>query len=224
MQDPEIPPPEPQPAIPWEALRYFDSHEEIHKTRNNLPHWQQEGACYFITFRLGDSLPEAVLAPWREQREAWISIHPKPWNEATQLEYHNRFSHEIDQRLDEGHGSCPLAEPENARIVADTLRHFDRDRYLLHAWVVMPNHVHLLVSLATQTTLEKQIASWKRYSTNAIHHRSGDTGSMWQKDYFDRMIRDHEHFMRVARYIEKNPKGLHQGRFLLYVAPWVGAK
>jgi REP element-mobilizing transposase RayT len=224
MQAPDVPPREPEPAIPWEALRYFNSHEEIVKTRNNLPHWQQEGACYFITFRLGDSLPEEILAPWRELRAAWLDLHPRPWDEATQMEYHKRFSHEIDKGLDEGHGSCLLRVPDNATIVADAFRHFDRDRYLLHPWVVMPNHVHLLVSLAAHCTLEKQISSWKRIAARAIHSRNGGSGTFWQKDYFDRLIRDHEHFMKVARYIERNPKGLRPDCFLLYVAPWVGAK
>lgn len=206
---------------PWGALRYFQSHEEITKTRHNLPHWQQEGACYFVTFRLADSLPEALLAPWRELRAAWIALNPKPWDVATEMEYHRRFSREIDERLDEGHGSCLLKDPGNARIVADALGFFDRDRYLMHAWVVMPNHVHALFSLAADSLLEKQISSWKRFSTKEIHRLAGGSGAFWQEDYFDRMIRDSEHFGNVARYIAKNPAKLRNGTYLAYQAPWV---
>lgn len=206
---------------PWGALRYFQSHAEIIKTRNNLPHWQQEGACYFVTFRLADSLPEALLAPWRELRAAWIALNPKPWNEATEMEYHRRFSREIDERLDEGHGSFLLKDPGNARIVANALGFFDRARYLMHAWVVMPNHVHALFSLAADSLLEKQISSWKRFTTNKIHRLTGGSGAFWQEDYFDRMIRDGEHFGNVARYIARNPAKLRDGTYLVYQAPWL---
>ena len=206
---------------PWGALRYFNSHKEITKTRNNLPHWQQEGACYFVTFRLADSLPEALLAPWRELRAAWIALNPKPWDEATELEYHRRFSREIDDRLDEGHGSCLLRDPVNAGIVANALRFFGHDRYLMHAWVVMPNHVHALFSLAADSLLEKQVSSWKRFSAKEIHRLAGGSGPIWQEDYFDRMIRDGEHFRNVARYISKNPAKLKDGTYLAYQAPWV---
>ena len=206
---------------PWGALRYFQAHEEITNTRHNLPHWQQEGACYFVTFRLADSLPQALLAPWRELRAAWITLHPKPWNAATEMEYHRRFSREIDERLDEGHGSCLLRDPENARTVANALRFFDRDRYLMHARIVMPNHVHAPFSLAAGSLLEKQISSWKRFSAQEIHRLTGGSGALWQEDYFDRMIRDEEHFGNVARYIARNPAKLRSGTYLAYQAPWV---
>ena len=101
-------------------------------------------------------------------------------------------------------------------------RHFDGDRYILHAWVIMPNHVHLLVSMAAGIRLEKVIASWKRFSANQIQQRRGTIGGIWQKDYFDRLIRNEGHFRNVVRYIRNNPvKGnLPVGEYQLYAAPW----
>jgi type I restriction enzyme R subunit len=70
--------------------------------------------------------------------------HPEPWEEETEAEYHDRFSRQIDEWLDQGSGSCVLKDPATAQIVADALRHFDGKRYELASFVIMPNHVHLL--------------------------------------------------------------------------------
>ena len=107
--------------------------------------------------------------------------------------------------------------------MAQALQFFDTSRYLLHAWVIMPNHVHLLLSLAEAASLERVVASWKRFTANQIHARNHTSGSLWQKDYFDRIIRDWDHIMNVARYIRRNPvkAKLPPGSFTLHVAPWV---
>jgi REP element-mobilizing transposase RayT len=122
-----------------------------------------------------------------------------------------------------GHGSCLFREPANATIVAQAFHHFDHSRYLLHAWVIMPNHVHLLLSLAENSSLENIVASWKRFTAHEICKQTHATGSLWQKDYFDRLIRDWDHFMNVSRYIRRNPDKakLPVGSFILYEAPWV---
>jgi REP element-mobilizing transposase RayT len=91
----------------------------------------------------------------------------------------------------------------------------------MHAWVVMPNHLHALFSLAADSLLEKQISSWKRFSAKEIHRRTDGAGPLWQEDYFDRMIRDGEHFGNVARYIARNPAKLRDGIYLAYQTPWV---
>lgn len=207
----------------WSAIRYLNREGDIDKTRNRLPHWQQDGASYFHTFRLADSLPESILAPWRKEREAWLRIHPQPWDDRVEREYHQRFSSAIDRHLDAGHGDCVLRDPANSVHLEHALKHFDGDRYLLHAWVIMPNHAHILVSLAEGTDLGKTIASWKRYSSNQIQQSLGTSGTLWQKDYYDRMIRNSRHFQAVARYISNNPAKarLPDSRYRLYQAPWL---
>jgi REP element-mobilizing transposase RayT len=141
----------------------------------------------------------------------------------TEAEYHKRFSSVIDRHLDEGHGSCLLREPANADIVARAFEHFDHSRYLLHAWVIMPNHVHLLLSPCAEFPLSRIVAGWKRFTATKIHARNRGSGSVWQKDYFDRLIRDWDHFINVARYIRGNPSkaSLPDGAFLLFESPWV---
>jgi len=206
----------------WSAIRFYQETAASKKTANRLPHWQQDGATYFVTFRLADSLPSELLKQWSEDRKTWLLQNPKPWESLKELEYHRKFSGELDRHLDDSHGSCLLRNPANAAILADSLRHFDRERYLLHAWVIMPNHVHLLFSMATGGALEKVIAGWKRFSANQIQKITGTTGGIWQKDYFDRMIRNEEHFKNVVRYIRRNPEkaNLPVGDYLLFVASW----
>lgn len=85
--------------------RFFNPYEEIRFTENLLPHWQQNGATYFVTFRLADSVPTHLRTQWKEERAAWLRFHPEPWNLETESEYHKRFSGAIEHWLDAGHGS-----------------------------------------------------------------------------------------------------------------------
>ena len=129
---------------PVETPRFFNPYGEIRFTKNLLPHWQQNGATYFITFRLADSVPTHLRTQWEEERATWLRFHPEPWDVRTELEYHKRFTGAIE-RLDAGYGSCVLRRIECAKIVDEALRHFDRQRLVLISSVVMPSHVHALL-------------------------------------------------------------------------------
>ena len=72
-------------------LRFFNPFAEIARTRNYLPHWQQPGATYFITFRLADAVPAGLRTGWLAERSAWMAWHPEPWSAETEKEYHERF-------------------------------------------------------------------------------------------------------------------------------------
>ena len=201
-----------------EEPKFFSPFETLQKHGGKLPHWQQPGATYFVTFRLADSLPSEQLREWRTNREDWLEAHPHPWDAETELEYHKAFSRSIDLWLDQGIGECLLAREEAASVVEDALLHFDPERYLMHSAVVMPNHVHALVSLGAEGRLEDLVKSWKGVSARRINVILNRSGKVWQKNYLDRMIRDAEHFFRVARYVRMNPeKGcVADGAFRLY--------
>lgn len=72
-------------------LQFFNPYEDICFTANRLPHWQQKGAVYFVTFRLADALPHNLRTQWRSEREAWLRVHPQPWSLEVEREYHVRF-------------------------------------------------------------------------------------------------------------------------------------
>ena len=107
--------------------------------------------------------------------------------------------------LDAGHGSCVLREPVCANIVQDALLHFDGDRYRLLAWVVMPNHVHVLTQPLPGHGLADILQTWKRYSALHINRHLGRTGPLWRREYWDRFIRDERHYAAAVAYIEENP-------------------
>ncbi len=184
---------------------FFNPHSEIDVTQNHLPHWQQGKVWVFVTWRLGDAMPKAKLDQWKAERETWMTHHPEPWDEKTEAEYHERFSHQIDEWLDQGSGSCLLKDPANASVVADALRHFNGDRYELASFVVMPNHVHVLFRPLEGHALPEIVKSWKGFTSREINKRAGKTGALWQDEYWDRLIRHEQHFFKVAEYIRENP-------------------
>jgi putative DNA methylase len=162
--------------------------------RSRLPHWEAGERPQHITFRLADSLPGHVLAEW----EAEIRHLP---DDKRNAERRRR----IAQALDAGYGSCILRDPVLAQIVEDALLHFDGVRYRLHEWAVMPNHVHVLVTPLHGYSLSSIVHSWKSFTAKAINRVQGGSGTVWQEDYFDRMIRDEAHYERVAAYVRGNP-------------------
>ena len=181
-------------------------------------YWQQEGAVCFITFRLADAVPTRLRNQWENEREAWLLIPPEPWDSEIEREYHKRFSGTIEQWLDAGHGACLLRRPECSQIVAETLRHFEGERVAMISFVIMPNHVHALFVQNPLWPLEKLLQSWKRFTTREINKLLDRGGNLWQRDYFDRLVRDEKHFANCIRYIRRNAEkaGLSPSEFVLW--------
>ncbi|MGJ8635119.1 MAG: transposase [Luteolibacter sp.] len=205
-------------------MRFFNKYEEVRKTGGKLPHWEQPGATYFLTWRLADSIPEEVMVKWRVERDEWLLKNPKPWDEGQEVEYGRLFSMEIERLMDKGQGSCVLRKERVRAVCRESFGSGDGERYEMHSWVVMPNHVHLLFSMAEGESLEKVVGGWKKFTARRINELLGVEGALWQRDYFDTMIRDWEHMYRAARYVRRNPvkAKLREGEFDLYEAEWVG--
>lgn len=205
------------------VLKFFNPFVDVEKHTTVLPHWEQPGASYFVTFRLADALPRQKLDDWKRERDAWLEAHPQPWSEEVEKEYHERFSSTIERWLDGGHGRCVLRDPNAARIVGDALNHFEGVRCVQHTWVVMPNHVHALFTLLGEHHLDELLHSWKSFTANKIHEAVGGRGHLWQRDYFDRLIRDETHFRNCVRYICKNPEKAHlqPNEYLRFESDWV---
>jgi REP element-mobilizing transposase RayT len=113
----------------------------------------------------------------------------------------------VEQWLDQGMGSCCLKDPGAAGEVVSALHYFDDGRYELDCFVVMPNHVHTVVRPLRCDTqpLEKILQSWKRHTSLAINRLLGFTGTLWQEESFDRIIRDEEQLYRCIQYLGANP-------------------
>jgi len=211
----------------------FNPDGELRITFGNLPHWYQPGATYFITFRTADSLPKEVADLWYRRRNDWLQRHrinakAANWQadlrrlpDRLQHEFHATFSREFLEHLDKGHGACVLRRNDLAEIVAKSLRHFDGERYLLGDFVVMPNHVHLLVGLLGETEVEAQCYSWKKFTATQINRELKQTGEFWQAESFDHLVRSAEQFERFQRYIAENglEAGLQHGEYLHWRRP-----
>ena len=184
---------------------HFEPTKDITRHRHVLPHWQQAGKLVFVTWRLGDSLPQQKLDELREKKRAWELDHPKPWSPAEELAFHDEFDGQIERWLNAGMGSCVLQRPEARQGLLETLHFADGKDYDLLSYVVMPNHVHLLCRLRPGAALEEVIKAWKSVSSRRIGKVTGKKGELWQEGYRDRLIRGPEHLERVLHYIRLNP-------------------
>ncbi|MEZ5338152.1 MAG: transposase [bacterium] len=155
-----------------------------------LPHFDHHSLFQAITFRLADSLhPSRFVgnAPGKNMRDDPRAIFAG------------------DDDLDTCYGNCWLRDPRVADIVEGSLLHYDGERYLLLAWVVMPNHVHVLIAQRKGFPLAGIVRGWKSFTARQANLVLGRSGSFWQLDYFDRFIRDQRHLHNVAEYIHENP-------------------
>lgn len=178
-------------------------------SRGYLPHLKSEGKSYFATFRLADTLPKEVLLRLKCEREQILQnalAHKRPLTRQEQEELFLWYSTKVDSYLDAGNGECHLANPKIASVVADALRFFDGERYELRSWVVMSNHVHVVVWPKPPVTLSGILHSWKSFTAtkaNRILERTGDR--FWQAESYDHFIRDDEEMVRCCAYATQNP-------------------
>lgn len=178
------------------------------RNRGRLPHWEQEAGLYFLTFRLADSLPKAVLEKIAERnrilsaaKERGATLLPEDKNLITAYSQKR-----VEEFFDSGLGNCTLADPRVAGAMASALRFWHGKRYRLLAWCIMPNHVHVVVRFFPGHELGTVVRSWKQHSTKAAKHALGVTGRFWQREYYDRLIRNGEELDRAIRYVLKNPE------------------
>jgi REP element-mobilizing transposase RayT len=175
-------------------------------TQQTLPHWVQNGVSYFFTFRLADSVPQALLDEWSRQRNVWLEDHPRPWSPADSMEYAERFTERMDVWLDAGHGSCALRDPEVRKLVEDSITKFDGLRLHFDCLVIMPNHVHLIVKPNDNENVFKLIGGMKGYSARVCNALLGRTKqAFWMEDSYNRIVRDYDELRAFREYIRKNP-------------------
>ena len=157
------------------------------RTKRRLPHIYVLGQPLFVTFRLRGTLPmeRRFPAPSLSSGEAFVAL---------------------DRLLDQASsGPCFLRQPDVAGEVLASIEYgAQRGDYELHAWVIMPNHVHLLIT--PRVNVSKALGSLKAgsaKSANLLLGRAGQT--FWQDESYDHFVRNDEELRRIQRYIENNP-------------------
>lgn len=179
--------------------------------RGYLPHRDEPELTQFVTFHLADSFPVSLRSEWEHFAE---------------IEDDRERRELIEAFLDKGRGECHLRQPEIAKLVEDNCRQIGEccgspsrapkqgdcgaqtrapgvPRYELRAWVVMPNHVHVLFKVGA-VSMAEIVGAWKKHTGRLANKLLGKRGAFWAEDYFDTYMRDTEHEAKTVRYIENN--------------------
>jgi putative transposase len=196
---------------------FFDREADVDINARTRPHWDQAGAVTFVTIRPDDSMPKAVVKQWLQAQQDWIAQHSLEGITIDMMLQRNdsslhlqraftKFRNRLwNENRDNSHGACLLRRPEVARMVAETLRHFDNLRNDLERFVVTPNHLNMLVQMRTGWSLRKQYDSWMRFSASRIHRLMRKSGHFWAEP-FDHVIRNESQFKYCRQDIQDNPK------------------
>ena len=207
--------------------------------RGYLPHVKREGASYFVTFRLADSLPQEVVRRFLHEKAQDLRALEVPTrnppNHAqagpprlTAEDIERKYRRKVERYLDQGAGACHLRRPDIAEMARDAILYFHTRQYLLDEWVIMPNHAHLTLWPMPNFTLSEILKGRKQFIAKAANRMLGRTGEpFWQTESFDHWIRDDEEKARLRQYIRANPvkAGLcSKPEDWPWSSAWVGAK
>jgi REP element-mobilizing transposase RayT len=161
--------------------------------RGYIPHFEAGERAQFLTFRLYDSLPQTVIEKWRKETgtlgETGKTI----------------FRKNVEQYLDKGCGECFLKDERIAKLTEESLIFYHEKKYLLTAWVIMPNHIHFLCAPLENVEIREIAHSIKSFTAHRANKILNRKGQFWQHEPFDRYIRSPKHFANVIEYIENNP-------------------
>lgn len=179
--------------------QFFNPYNPTKKYRGEfLPHIEQEGVLQFVTFRLADSLPTSKLVYLEELKKKYLLT-----GEMAAL---SEEITKIDEWLASGYGKCILKYEPVQQAVDSSIRYFDGTHYELYDYVIMPNHVHLLI--VPDSSVKEAMSSLKRYTTREINKIIGNKGRIWQRDHFDHMIRNYQEYNETKEYIIQNPHSI----------------
>jgi REP element-mobilizing transposase RayT len=187
--------------------------------RGRLLHAGKESVTYFVPFRPVDWRPKSVLGAIESEGNAMLNTvkqmaRGRSGDERKTLARLSRKT--IERYLDDGAGACYLVNPALANEIAGTRKHLYHQRYSLFARCLMPNHVHLAVRLFPGRPLAVVIHSLKSCSAKRCKRVFGISGSFWQREYCDHLVRDESKFEQAIRYVGENPAkaGLRDWRWV----------
>lgn len=163
--------------------------------RGYLPHWDFQEAVQAVTFRLKDSVPKSVIQNWKIELESV----------ADEKERQQQLRRLISRFEDAGHGEAIFKRSDCAAIVQRELTQGHGSEYRLLEWCVMPNHVHALIKVSQSSLLSGIVRGWKGRSALEINRLLVRSGPLWQREYYDRFVRDLDHCHDCRAYIRNNP-------------------
>lgn len=213
-----------KPAPP--DFRGLDVDLPIRVYYRHLPHWRQDRATYAVTFRQADSLPQNLLQALKRWRTIWEKNHPVPRTEADWKKFAQEITNRTERWLDEGYGSCVFSDSTFSKTMSEALLHFQDERHITHCFVVMPNHVHAIIRPINGFELENCLQRMKQFVSLRVNRATERSGSLWEAESYDRIVRDEEHLWNVVQYIGRNPKkaGIPADQWVRWIHPdWQAA-
>ena len=163
-------------------------------TRGYLPHFDGIALPQSISMHLADSIPARVIERWRNELSYMKEKPRKVWLEKRVQKY-----------LDQGYGECFLKDPRVATMVQKALQNLEGKRCKVFSWVIMPNHVHALLTRREGDELEQIFQTLKSFTAHEANKLLQRHGKFWVYECYDRYIRNEKHFRATVRYIENNP-------------------
>ena len=191
--------------------------------RRKLPHWQISGAEYFVTIRLAGTLPGQVIQELKELRKKVVKIDaekiPVSNQDKLKRNIESKFFKKYEELLDQATtGPTWLRENGVAEIVKEALHFRDNEVYELYAYCIMSNHVHIVFrhldneSLSGKNNNHKELLpvtqllkNLKSFTGLEANRRLNRTGSFWQEESYDRLIRNEKELENVILYTINNP-------------------
>ena len=177
--------------------------KEAHFHRRNLPHIYLPEASCFITYRLKGSLPLSVINELKKKFE----FNKKMSGKIDVYKLQKLFFAGYDDLLNSAaDGPAFLCENFISKIVWDSILFYAKKEYNLICFCIMPNHVHILLTLYKNSkSLDKIMKQIKGFSANRINKIRNEKGSVWQSESYDHIVRDEGEFYRIINYIINNP-------------------
>ena len=170
-----------------------------------LPHLVAEYGRYSVTIRSANSLPRDVL-----ERLEWIHLALKEVNAQSSEAYllQRKLFLTIEKYADSGHGFSPFKEGHVADCMQHFLKTYERDGLRFSAWVIMPNHLHLLTEPVAFASVEAFMKTWQQFKGMTGHKFNrllNRSGPFWQTEWYDRLIRDEVEYQKWVTYLKANP-------------------
>ena len=184
-----------------------------HHYHRKLPHFQPAEATFFVTFRLEGSIPIKTIRRLRENydlmRRGILAQKDLTEKEQRELMYveQKKFFVSTDDYLDNNlNEPYWLREKEVAEIVAEAMQYRDGKQYELHAYTIMPNHVHMMMTLLPKApVLHKVMQDMKKFTGLHCNRQIARDGQFWEDESYDHVVRQDGEFYRILNYILQNP-------------------
>ena len=192
---------------------YYDKDEAKTVTVGHLPHISERQKLYAVTFRLHDSLPHGTVRAYMEDCKRTFGDDTPSFKTKREVLLHEKMM----TAMDAGYGECLLKDKDARNIVEEAFEHVDNNMAMVHAYVIMPNHVHVVIETLGGTDIQQVMHSLKSYTAQKINTLMLREGSVWQREYFDRIIRNEAHYINAINYIRDNPRHCNDGEYTLPV-------